>query len=86
MRSNIKKIGNSKGVVIPPAFLAEFSLDKDSKIEIELKDNGILIKPAENARDNWETMFSSAIDEGSEPEGDLYKGMSNEFDEEEWTW
>ena len=85
MRSNIRRIGNSKGIVIPPAFLAEFKLDKDSDVEIELKKDGILIKPLSNPRDDWEKMFSDAMHEDAS-ESDFFEGLSNEFDDKEWKW
>jgi antitoxin MazE len=85
MKSNIRKIGNSKGIVIPPAFLAQFRLDKDSDVEIELNKDGILIKPLENTRNGWETMFSDAVNIDT-PENDFFQGLSNEFDDKEWTW
>jgi antitoxin MazE len=86
MKSNIRKIGNSKGIVIPPAFLAEFKLEKDSDVEIELKGDGILIKPVGNPRKSWEKAFKDAISQGDEPENDLFEGISNDFDSEEWSW
>jgi antitoxin MazE len=86
MKSNIRKIGNSKGVVIPPAFLLELNLDKDSDIEIELSKDGILIKPSTNPRESWEEMFVKAINNGDLPENDFSAGISNEFDETEWSW
>jgi antitoxin MazE len=86
MKSNIRKIGNSKGIVIPPAFLAEFKLEKDSDVEIELKSDGILIKPVGNPRKGWEKAFKDAISQGDEPENDSFEGMSNAFDSEEWYW
>ena len=86
MRSNIRKIGNSKGVVIPPAFLSELHLEKDSSIDIELSSEGILIKPIKNPREGWEAAFSNAIKNGETPDSDLYDGLSNEFDDTEWKW
>ncbi|MBN1415175.1 MAG: AbrB/MazE/SpoVT family DNA-binding domain-containing protein [Bacteroidales bacterium] len=86
MKSNIRKIGNSRGVVIPPAFLAELKLDKDSDIEIELKKEGILIKPVKNPREEWEQVFEAATYEVNETESDYFNGLSNDFDDEEWTW
>lgn len=86
MRSNIKKIGNSKGVIIPPAFLSELNLDQNSGIDIELNNEGILIKPVFNPRQNWEEMFMKAIENKEIPDSDLSNGLSNEFDDTEWTW
>jgi len=86
MKSNIRKIGNSRGIVIPSAFLAEFKLEKDSDVEIELKTDGILIKPVGNLREGWEQAFKDAISKGDEPENDFYEGMYNDFDSEDWSW
>jgi len=86
MKSSIRKIGNSKGVIIPPAFLSEFNLDKDSRIDIELSNDGILIKPVNNPRGDWEKKFMTAIESEKNSDGDLFEGLSNEFDNEEWTW
>ena len=86
MRSSIKKIGNSRGVIIPPAFLSQFNLDKNSDINIEMKQEGILISPSVNPRENWEAAFKNAIEQEEEHESDYFNGLSNEFDETEWTW
>lgn len=86
MITNIKKIGNSKGVIIPPAFLAQFNLDKVSDINIEINPEGILITPVVNPRENWEAAFQEAFENGDLPESDYFAGMKNEFDETEWTW
>jgi len=86
IKSYIRKIGNSKGIVIPPAFLAEFKLEKDSDVEIELRRDGILIKPAGNPRAGWEQRFLEAAGQLEETEGNYFEGISNAFDEEEWTW
>jgi antitoxin MazE len=86
MNSTIRKIGNSKGIVLPLAFLAEFKLEKDSDVEIELMSDGILIKPIGIPRKGWEQTFKDAMSKVDEPENDLYEGMSNDFDSEEWSW
>lgn len=86
MKSQIRKIGNSKGVVIPPVFLNELKLDKDSDIDIELSGESIIIKPLSDPRKNWDIIFKKAIENDELPEEDLFDGMSNEIDGEEWTW
>jgi antitoxin MazE len=85
MKSSIRKIGNSKGIVIPPAFLAEFKLEKDSDIEIELNKDGILIRPIDNPRKDWDKKFADAIHE-TVPDSDFFVSISNEFDDKEWKW
>ena len=86
MRTTIKKIGNSKGVLLPPAFLAELNLDKDSVIDIDLVSDRIIIQKPVNPRSEWESQFKNAIENGESPENDLFEGLSNEFDDKEWIW
>ncbi len=79
MKTTIKKIGNNFGVIIPPAFLAQFNLDKDSDINFE-------ITPVVNPREKWKAAFQEAFENGDKPESDYFANIKNEFDEAEWTW
>ena len=55
MEVNIVKIGNSKGIRIPAAMLKSCNIQ--SRVEIEVKDNVILIKPVESPRKGWAKAF-----------------------------
>jgi hypothetical protein len=37
-------------------------------------------------RQSWSSQFEKAIANGELPEGDLFEGLGNNFDDEEWTW
>jgi len=78
------KIGNSKGVRIPKPLIDICHLDQE--LEFIVTEKGLLISPKVNLRSGWEVQFEDALAKGQEPEGDLFEGMSNKFDEEEWTW
>lgn len=84
MTTNIVKIGNSKGLIIPKKLL---NILGDSKeVEIQVTDGGLLIIPVSNiARANWEKLFQEAIQNGHAPES-YSDPIENEFDKEEWTW
>ena len=32
----------------------------------------------------WDKQFKNAIKKGAKPEGDLFEGLKNDFDEKEW--
>jgi antitoxin MazE len=51
MKSTIRKIGNSRGVLLPKSFIEECGM-KDV-VEIELVDNAIVIRPAAELRKGW---------------------------------
>ncbi len=51
MEMDIIKIGNSKGIRIPHAVLKQCGID--SKVELVVKDNYIIIKPVSTPRQGW---------------------------------
>ena len=52
MRTTIRKIGNSRGVLIPAAFLASCQIE--DQVEMQLQDRQIVIKPVRRKlRDGW---------------------------------
>lgn len=52
------------------------------------KDHVIISKSREEGVNTdlstWDSHFKMAIEKGSAPEGDLFKGLSNDFDNNEW--
>jgi antitoxin component of MazEF toxin-antitoxin module len=84
METNIIKIGNSRGLIIPKRLLSHLNSEK---VLIEKNDQGYLvIKPTPSPREGWEDVMIKAINDGDIPESDLFEEMSNDFDKEEWTW
>jgi antitoxin MazE len=76
MKSTIRKIGNSRGVLLPKSFIEECGM-KDV-VEIELVDNAIVIRPAAELRKGW---FDKAIsDEHVLDSIPLDEGISD------WEW
>ncbi|GAB6170643.1 hypothetical protein JCM15765_01210 [Paradesulfitobacterium aromaticivorans] len=55
MQMDIVKIGNSKGIRLPLAVLKQCGID--SKVELEIKDNCIIIKPVIAPRQGWAEAF-----------------------------
>lgn len=55
MQMDIIKIGNSKGIRLPFAVLKQCGID--SKVELEVQDNCIIIKPVATPRKGWAEAF-----------------------------
>ncbi|GAB6156381.1 hypothetical protein JCM17380_51330 [Desulfosporosinus burensis] len=55
MQMDIIKIGNSKGIRLPLAVLKQCGID--TKVELEIKDNCIIIKPVITPRQGWAKAF-----------------------------
>jgi antitoxin MazE len=83
MKSSIRKIGNSKGVILPQSFLKECFIDNE--VSIEVKDNHIIISaPDDIKRKGWEEAFREMA-----ANGDDQLVIPDLFDDEEipdWKW
>ena len=65
MRGRIVKIGNSQGIRIPKPLLEQTGIADD--VELEVKDNQIIIHPLSSPRQGWDAAFK----EMAEKEDDL---------------
>lgn len=86
----IRKIGNSKGILLSNSMIKELGVEDNAAVIVTSEKGRIIIKPAENKRkintdlSTWEAQFKAAIKMGDKPEKDLFEGMENKFDKEEW--
>ncbi len=78
MRANLRKVGNSRGVIIPATLLA--ACEMDTEVDIRLEGKNIVITPVKTPRAGW---F-----EGYKPEADSDPLAALPVDEgnEEWVW
>jgi antitoxin MazE len=52
MRTTIRKLGNSQGVLIPKPYITQLGLENEIEMDIE-GDTIVLRKPRGNAREGW---------------------------------
>lgn len=84
METAIIRIGNSQGIIIPKRMMS--ILGSKGRVELQAREGGLFIAPADSSpRKGWAKAFAKAAREGA-PEGDMFEGIANRFDEEEWTW
>jgi antitoxin MazE len=83
MKSSIRSIGNSRGIIIPQSFLKQCFIDKE--VNIEVKDNHIIISPAEDVkRKGWADAFKQMA-----KNGDDELSIPDVFEDEnltDWEW
>jgi antitoxin component of MazEF toxin-antitoxin module len=88
VRSRIRPIGNSKGVIFNTQLLKAAGISGDEEITIAAGDGIITItKAASNVNTDlktWDAQFKKSIKSGHLPEADLFDGIENEFDKTEW--
>ena len=78
MRTALRKIGNSRCVLIPAPLLAECGITDE--IELRLEGTKIIIEPVAAPRAGW---FDAYL---PEDEIDAWAGLLPEADSGEWVW
>ncbi len=82
MRTKLRKIGNSYGVIISKQLLEQAAVEDE--VHLSVQDSRIIIDIKKNPRDSGEEILLKA---GSLEDEDLPENLSNDyFDEKEWTW
>ena len=88
--TRIRKIGNSKGILLSNSIINKLGVEENEEVIIKAENGAIIITPAKNKRkintdlSSWEAHFKAAIKNGDKPETDIFGGMQNKFDKEEW--
>ena len=84
MKANIVRIGNSRGVRLPKAILEQCHLE--DTVELEVKDNHLVIRPVQAPRSNWEQAFADMAQKGDDMLLDQGAEPLTEWDKREWQW
>jgi len=79
MKSTVRKIGNSRGVLIPASFLAACEIENE--IELRLDGNRIVIEPVRAPRAGWFENYQPEADDDAWSEL-----VETESDNEDWQW
>ena len=85
-RTSIRKVGNSKGIILSGKMLSELNLTEGSEVEVSLSDAGIHIIPVPQKKEvnkdlsTWDKQFKAAIKAVDQPETDMFDGLTNDFD------
>ena len=83
----LTKIGNSQGIRIPKPLIQQAHLE-DVNLELEVLENGLLIKPINNiGRDTWQKNIEKVMSKyvNSKDEG-LLEDLLNDNDLDEYEW
>lgn len=84
MRARIVKIGNSQGIRIPKPLLEQTGISDD--VELEVKQNQIIIRPVSNPRAGWDDAFEAMAKMGDDGIIDEIENISHSWDDNEWQW
>ena len=78
MRANLRKVGNSRGIIIPASLLATCELGDE--VELSLVGKKLVIEAVKKPRANWFNNYQEAGDI------DVLDELSVTDDQDEWSW
>jgi antitoxin MazE len=84
MKTQLIKIGNSRGVRLPKAVIDQVGL-KD-EIELHVQGDSIIIRQAKHPRAGWEEACRLMAERGDDVLIDDGQWPLTRFDQEEWEW
>jgi antitoxin MazE len=85
MLTTMRKVGNSRGVLIPAAFLASCQIE--DQVEMQLQDGQIVIKPVKRKlRDGWFVQSATEAVLVQEAAESQVWGEATISDDSEWVW
>jgi antitoxin MazE len=82
MRTNIIRIGNSRGIRIPKPLLEQAGLGET--VQLVAKKGQLIIQPDRAPREGWAEAFAAAEKSGQDRA--ILGEITNVFDLEDWTW
>ena len=82
MKTNIIRIGNSRGIIIPAQLLKK--IGTTGKIEMQIKEDGLFLKPVGKPRQGWEEAAKAANREGDDRL--LFPDVFEDENMGDWTW
>ena len=85
MITKVIKIGNSRGIRIPKSIIDQSGLRNE--VELEVKDDKIIIKAVSKMRENWDSAFQKMSQNNDDfllDEKEL--NDQSKWDKEEWVW
>ncbi|BCU05745.1 AbrB/MazE/SpoVT family DNA-binding domain-containing protein [Allochromatium tepidum] len=78
MRTTLRKIGNSRGVLIPAALLAECGIQDE--IDLRLEGTRLIIEPVPTTRAGWFDGYRA------EDDPDAWADLPVDADSGDWQW
>lgn len=82
IRTQVIKIGNSRGVRIPKLFIDQTRLHNE--VEIAVQRGMIVIRPVSRPRNGWAELFHAMAEHGDDKLFDA--PIPTKWDRSEWVW
>ena len=84
MKTNIVRIGNSKGIRLPKSVLQQCHL-KDA-VDMEIEDDALIIRSVHAPRRGWADAFAGMSSQKDDKLLDADTALATKWDRTEWRW
>jgi antitoxin MazE len=84
MKTNVVRIGNSRGIRIPKKLLEECRLE--DTVELEAHKDHLVVRSAAKPRSGWDEAFRRMAEHGDDALLDRESLASTKWDKAEWRW
>lgn len=83
MKAEIRKIGNSRGIILPKAILEQCHFEDD--VEMEVSNDALIIRAFARSREGWKEAFKRVGQEDKDTSIREWQNVTNDSDEDlEW--
>jgi antitoxin MazE len=83
-RARLVKMGKSRGIRLPQAFLDQ--AERDEEVEMEVQDAQVVIRLVLRPRRGWDKQFDGMTGRGDDRLLDSRAFSLSSWDEEKWVW
>ena len=83
-RARLVKMGKSRGIRLPQAFLDQAELDEE--VELEVLEGHVVVRLVPRPRRGWEKQFDGMTARGDDRLLDSKAFSLTSWDEEKWVW
>ena len=84
MKTNIVKIGNSRGIRIPKPIFEQCGFE--DKVDIEVHNHELIIRSAHQPREGWAEAFRMMAEYDDDTLLDRVAESGPTWDDDEWEW
>lgn len=79
MQTTLRKIGNSRGVIIPASIIEQLQIENE--VEIDIKNGALILKPSKTLRKGWFDNYNAKKDVAP-----LIEMTDLASEQEDWEW
>ncbi len=84
MKSDLRSIGNAKGVIIPKPIIQQCGFE--DQVEMTVEGNKLVLSPCASPRHGWANAFEAETQNAAPEPPLLPEHLSDDWDDAEWTW